>query len=111
MESQMNLNFGWLVIFLPVITGCNHKPTENAPRIESVVPSNRSLTVDSFRFIQSETTMQQVRSTVGEADREAGSGIYIYEYGLRDGSTVSVGSPDGSKILYVRHGNEVLFGR
>jgi hypothetical protein len=53
--------------------------------------------------------MQQVATKLGMADRDVGSGIYAYAYLLSDGTNVLIGSADGSQILYVRHGTEVLY--
>jgi len=53
--------------------------------------------------------MQQVNTKLGAPDRDVGSGLYVYLYRLRDGSDVLIGSADGSHILYVRHGTDVLF--
>jgi hypothetical protein len=73
-----------------------------APAISGIVTPSRS--IESFRFIGPTTTMQQVKAKLGEPDRDVGSGIYIYEYLLTDGTRVWIGSSDNSRILYVRHG-------
>ena len=64
-------------------------------------PGTHSL--DEFRFDWPRTTVQDVEAKVGKPDRDVGSGIYILEYRLRDGSSVLVGSSDNSRILYVDH--------
>jgi hypothetical protein len=53
--------------------------------------------------------MQQVIAQLGKPDRDAGSGIYVFVYGLSDGTEVWIGSADGSHILYARHGTDILF--
>ena len=53
--------------------------------------------------------MLQVTSKLGDPDRDVGSGLHVYSYRLTDGSDVLIGSADGSRILYVRHGSEALF--
>jgi hypothetical protein len=61
--------------------------------------------------------VQDVIARLGAPDRDVGSGIYILEYRLRDGSHVWIGSPNNSQIIYVRHGaasigeGEVLYER
>lgn len=47
--------------------------------------------------------MSQVFEALGKPDGERGSGIYIYEYDLADGTRVWIGSGDRSRIMYVRH--------
>ena len=39
----------------------------------------------------------------GKPDRDIGSGLMIYEYGLDDGSKVLLGFPGPDKILYAKH--------
>jgi len=53
--------------------------------------------------------MHEVIAKLGKPDRDVGSGLYVYAYRLNDGTDVLIGSSDGSGILYVRHGTEVLF--
>ncbi len=53
--------------------------------------------------------MEQVTTKLGAPDRDIGSGIYVYAYHLPDGPDVLIGSTDGSHIVYVRHGAQVLF--
>ena len=66
-------------------------------------------TVDSFRFIGPATRVRDVTAKLGSPDRDVGSGIFIYTYRLTDGSEVVIGSADGSRLLYVKHGQDVLF--
>jgi hypothetical protein len=97
-------------IFIPVLlVGCtgSQQPDPPVPIAPRAAQSSRS--IESFRFIGPETTMQQVNTKLGAPDRDVGSGLYVYLYRLRDGSDVLIGSADGSHILYVRHGTDVLF--
>jgi len=102
-----------LLIFIPVLlVGCAQpqRPDEpTTPNPRTTTQGTRS--IESFRFIGSETTMLQVTSKLGNPDRDVGSGLYVYAYRLNDGSDVLIGSADGSSILYVRHGTKVLFER
>jgi hypothetical protein len=75
--------------------------TEPARGASSLAETN--LTVDEFRFIDADTTMQDVIARVGAPGRDIGSGIHIYLYRLKDGTLMWIGSPDASEILYVRH--------
>ena len=97
-------------IFIPVLLvgcvapQCSDTPT---PNVNTTAQVPRS--IESFRFIGSETTLQEVTAKLGAPDRDVGSGLYVYAYRLSDGTDVLIGSADGSHILYVRHGPEVLF--
>jgi hypothetical protein len=97
-------------IFIPAfLLGCTALRHSNLPASIAPIAARSSWSIESFRFIGPETTIQQVIRALGMPDREIGSGIYIYAYRLSDGSGVLIGSTDGSRILYVRHDREVLF--
>ncbi|MCB1229043.1 MAG: hypothetical protein KDN19_02190 [Verrucomicrobiae bacterium] len=101
----MTLRF--LILISLMLAGCTHIPRSEAPPASVSAPPSR--TVESFHFIGAATTLQDVIARLGAPDRDVGSGIYIYAYRLTDGSDVLVGSADGSHILYVRHGQDILF--
>jgi hypothetical protein len=67
-----------------------------------------SHSLESFRFIGPSTTMQQVFAALGPPYRDVGSGIYMYEYELADGTQIWIGSADDTNIIYVRHGTTKL---
>ena len=48
--------------------------------------------------------MQQVFAAVGHEDRDIGSGLYIFEYRLSDGSYVWIGWAAPDHVTYVKHG-------
>ena len=97
-------------IFIPVLlVGCTAPRHPDAPTPIAPPAAQVSRSIGSFRFIGPETTMQQVITKLGTPDRDIGSGLYVYAYRLSDGTDVLIGSADGSHILYVRHGTEVLF--
>ena len=105
----MKLQF---LIFIPVLlVGCAQPRRSEAPTPNARTTTQASRSIESFRFIGSETTMQQLTAKLGDPDRDIGSGLYVYAYRLSDGSDVLIGSADGSRILYVRHGTKVLFER
>src|SRR5262249_6329067 len=88
-----------------LFVGCTAPRRSDAP-----VPAvAKSRSIESFRFIGPTTTMPQVLASVGSPDRDVGSGIYIYEYRLSDGSRIWIGSADNSHIMYVRA--QTLLGR
>ena len=92
-----------------MLAACTHPPRSDAPTASISTPSSR--TVESFRFIGAATTIQDVAARLGAADRDVGSGLYVYAYRLADGRDVLIGSADGSRIIYVRHGQDILLER
>ena len=107
-----------IFIFVPLfLVGCarpDHAASAHPPTA-AVAPAARSL--DAFRFNWPTTTVQDVIAKLGAPDRDVGSGIYILEDRLQDGSRVWIGSPNNSQTLYVRHGaasvgeSEVVYER
>ena len=100
-------------IFIPVLLiGCT-KPRHSdvtAP-FPPVKVSHSSLSVESFRFIGTETTLKQVIEKLGSPVYLQAGGFTpdVCAYYLSDGSKVYVSYMDG-KIVYVTHGKEALFG-
>ncbi len=99
-----------IILLAALLAGCTVNRDSNAPPpVVSAATPKTSGSIDSFRFIGPHTTMQEVTAKLGKPDRDIGSGLYVYAYRLNDGTDVLIGSGDGSGILYVRHGTEVLF--
>ncbi len=48
-------------------------------------------------------TPTKAEEVFGKPDRNIGSGLIIYEYGLDDGTKVWLGFPGFDKILYAKH--------
>jgi hypothetical protein len=91
---------------------CSPTAAPSSTIAEGAAPSDlarRSRSIEQFRFTTKGTTMAQVIQSLGEPDRDIGSGIHIFVYGLSDGSEVWIGTPDASEIWYVRHGTETLY--
>lgn len=103
--------FRFLILIPILLTGCNLSHRADTSTVTTPVVEHSSRTLDSFRFIGADTTLNDVTARLGEPDRDIGSGIYIYEYRLSDRSYVLIGSADRLHILYVRHGQDVLFMR
>lgn len=107
----------YIFLIILLLTACTQPGKTGSVQTDmtAVVPSERTL--DSFRFDWPKTTLQDVIAKVGIADRDIGSGLYILEYRLQDGSKVWIGSTNYSDILYVRHGmaslgqSEIVYGR
>ncbi len=93
-----------------LLLGCAEPEFSHAPTSNSVV-SAPVHTIHAFGFIDANTSMSEILAKLGEPTRDAGSGIHVYVYELQDGSSVHIGSPDGSQIWYVRHGDTVLYER
>jgi hypothetical protein len=100
----MNIRALILVPLLMVGCTCAH-PRSTA----SFAASLR--TPDSFRFVGATTTVQDVVTRFGKPDLDVGYGQQGYGYRLSDGSFVIIGFADPSQILYVRHGQEILYER
>jgi hypothetical protein len=61
---------------------------------------------DCFRRFSNRSSMADVVKKCGLPDEQLGSGIAIFVYHMRDGSTVSVGTPDLKRLFYVYHGQK-----
>ncbi len=95
-------NGGPLILSL-LLTGCTDPRAPSAPpepRESAPVCGLRSLA--SVDLDWKSASLESVFARLGEPDREVGSGIYIYEYHLEDGSSLLIGSADHKSILYVR---------
>jgi hypothetical protein len=85
----------YILLSLLLVTGCGK---QEPPR-----------SLDAFRRIGASTSLEDVRREFGPPDHDVGSGLYIYVYRLDDGSEVRVGGSDSARVLYVRHGTNILF--
>ena len=106
-----HLYFGFMFMLM---VGCAAPRHVDTPKPVSVATVPSSKTVETFKFIGPETTMPRVFAAVGHEDRDLGSGLMIYEYRLKDGTFVWIGTTSPSHIVYVRHGrtmdeNELLY--
>ncbi len=73
---------------------------------DHVLPS-----LQSFKFIGPETTKEQIIAKLGEPSSSVACGFYdIYTYRLKDGTDICMGVDDKSKIMFVTHGKETLYG-
>ncbi len=104
----MSHNLNGLAIVVLILTGCSH-PTPEVPSGAECTMARSSLHVESFRFMDSNTTLHDLIGKVGKPNCDVGSGIHVYMYIMADGSTLLVGSDDGSSILYVMHDDLNLY--
>jgi hypothetical protein len=101
--------FRFLVLIPLLLAGCTSSYRTTSSKVVTIAAEHSSRTVNSFKFIGATTTLQDVTARLGPPDRDIGSGIYIYVYDLSDGSSVLIGSADGSRILFVSHGWDNLY--
>lgn len=62
--------------------------------------------IETFRSLCKAMTMVGVVRKCGLPDEHQGSGIFIFVYHLRDGSTVMIGTADLKSLLYARHADK-----
>jgi len=93
---------------LPTTKPATEKPPSQPPTTpRSIVkemfpnPPERTQSVECFRSFTPEMSIYMVVQMCGRPDEEVGSGIYIFVYHLRDGSTVAVGTAYLNRIDYV----------
>lgn len=63
--------------------------------------------VEDLSRLRREMSIDDVKRILGEPKQDLGSGLFVFVYELADGSTAMVGS-DGTRVLYVRHGEQDL---
>jgi hypothetical protein len=92
---------------------CPEKRSRSPQFVELAVPdgSPRPASVEDFRFIGDETTIEQLTAKIGPPDAADGERVPVFVYCLPDGSEIRVGSRDGVAIDYVRHDGHEIFKR
>jgi glucose dehydrogenase len=79
---------------------------ENAktiPRLAFPDSPEKTQSVDCFRGLTPKMSVYTVVRKCGRPDEEVGSGISIWVWHLKDGSTIAIGTPSLDKIYYVRY--------
>jgi hypothetical protein len=87
-----------------LLVGCTKPDRSDVSTPVAPTAAQASRSIESFRFIGPTTTIQQVIAELGAPDRNVGSGVYIYEYRLNDGTRVWIWSADNTHIGFVRYG-------
>lgn len=59
-------------------------------------------TIEDFSFLKKGISYQQIVSTLGEPDKELGSGAYVYVYSLSDGTSVTLSFINLDKLYSAR---------
>jgi hypothetical protein len=85
-----------LVVSLVALASCTSAP--RPPRRPSL---------EDLAGLRHEMSLADVKRALGEPVRDVGSGLFVLLYELDDGSTATIGC-DGSRVLYVRHGEQEL---
>src|SRR5690242_17018905 len=93
----------FITLLILVLGGCAQPSHPVSSRRTPPATTAGMHSLSEFQFDWPRTTVQDAEAKVGKPDRDVGSGIYILEYRLRDGSSVLVGSSDNSRIMYVTH--------
>ena len=73
-----------------LITSCN---------LKSPGGNNRDLSLSDFDFLRIGMSYQEIVAQVGEADRDAGSGIHLMVYELRDGTELMLSFPSFDSLV------------
>jgi hypothetical protein len=96
-----------LIVFLCAIAmmGCTQREKAQSNRPATTLARR----VEAFKGIGPSMGLKEVEARFGPPDFDAGSGIYVYVYGLADGSEVRIGADSPDQIKYVYHGTNVLF--
>lgn len=67
-------------------------------------PTKSERTLKHFMVIRTEKlSASQILERFGTPDRDVGSGIFIFEYDLADGSKVRIGTPDKIVLMSATH--------
>jgi hypothetical protein len=78
--------------------GQNHGPADQRNSVRTGLPRNERQKSD-FGFLKKGMSYQEIVTRVGEADRDVGSGLYVYEYALADGSRIYLSFASINKLL------------
>lgn len=85
------------------------------PELRQKAARKTARTVTCFQSFASTATMLDIAKKCGVPDERRGSGIGIFVYRLRDGSSVNIGTPDMNHLFYMNHvtttGSKSLFKR
>lgn len=65
----------------------------------SACGSQRRLVLSDFDFLEPCMSLSEIMERVGKPDRDVGSGFYIYQYDLVDGSVVTLQFGGDSRCL------------
>jgi len=81
--------------------GAASKMKEHTSELKEHTSEVRKHTLENFRLVKKGTPIEEVFKDFGKPEKDIGSGIHIYVYGLDDGSKVWIGCVE--KVIYVSH--------
>jgi hypothetical protein len=85
---------------LVLIASCSTKANDISPqKCAEITPR----IIDEYRKIHAGMSFAEICNLVGQPDKEIGSGIYVYQYNLNDGTHVLIGFISLEKVYYVYH--------
>jgi hypothetical protein len=99
-----------LILFISLLSACCFTNKSAPTGLSAVTPistasptSNRQLT--DFNFLEYGISYEEIVKMVGKEDRDIGSGVYLLEYSLADGSNIilqffTLESLNNAYILY-----------
>jgi hypothetical protein len=104
----------WIILF---ITSCSSSINNTSTTINKVTEGNNSenifdnrqcaevtaRNIEPYRTIQSGMSYLDICKIVGIPDNDVGSGIYVFQYNLDDGSDIKIGFISLDKVYYVYH--------
>lgn len=100
---------------LPTQTTLEAMPAANAPSqaptpqsiLKELFPNapEKTQDVECFRSITPNMSMYAVVQKCGRPDEEVGSGLYVFVYHLRDGSTAGISTPELDRVAYLTFTN------
>jgi hypothetical protein len=99
-----------LIVYISILSACSFTKKFTPTGLSTLTPistasptSNRQLT--DFNFLEYGLSYDEIVKRVGKEDRDIGSGLYLLEYALADGSNVilqffTLESLNNAYILY-----------
>jgi hypothetical protein len=93
---------------------CEQKRSRDPTFIELVVPDDaiRPAGVDDFRFVNDDTTLDQLFARVGPPDASSGtSSSSTYIYCFADGTELRLNTRDRVAIEWIRHDGKLIWKR
>ena len=90
MISKSSLEFTrWLTLLITLLilfSACG----QNDQTTDSPETPSDELTRSDFDFLEAGMSYDEIVAQVGAPDRDVGSGVYVYEYDLADGSQIGI---------------------
>lgn len=102
MKNNIAIIFGLIVIVLAFV-GCADKNIPGKTTNQSTVQPSTQKDFDLFKNVNMSTTIEEIINSCGQPYRDAGSGIHILVYDLKDGTSIWIGSADYKSIMYLDH--------